>query len=186
MAMYELGESSSLISRILLIHQRSRNWPLASFIMYSLIGKSSNSLFVRSEISISHSMCLNILCHSLMLIFFSSAICALERSYLLKENGKVVERPQYMFMRVACAIHGDDLPRILETYELLSTNKIMHASPTLRHAGTTNRQLTSCFLFGLRANPTNSESLLDCVKVNNGVCGIGISVTNYPAAGYVQ
>jgi len=119
--------------------------------------------------------------------FHSSAVRALERSYLLKQNGKVVERPQYMFMRVACAIHGNDLPRILKTYELLSTHKIMHASPTLYHAGTTNGQLSSCFLLELRANSTNGiyESLSDCAKISSGAGGIGVSVTSYPATGYV-
>jgi len=74
----------------------------------------------------------------------------LEKSYLLKIEGDVVvERPQYMFMRVALGIHMDDLDAAFETYDLLSNKWFVHASPTLYHAGTWRPQMSSCFLLGM-------------------------------------
>lgn len=70
----------------------------------------------------------------------------LERSYLLKINGKVVERPQHMLMRVAVGIHGEDIEAAIETYNLMSEKWFTHASPTLFNAGTCRPQLSSCFL----------------------------------------
>lgn len=89
-----------------------------------------------------------------------------------------------MYMRVACALHRSDISRVLDTYELLSSHKIMHASPTLFHAGTKNGQLSSCFLMNLRSN-TNGvyETLLDSAKISVGAGGIGMSVSDYPATG---
>jgi len=76
----------------------------------------------------------------------------LEKSYLLKLNGKIVERPQHMLMRVAVGIHGDDIDRVIETYELLSERWFTHATPTLFNAGTPKPQLSSCFLLTMKAD----------------------------------
>jgi ribonucleotide reductase alpha subunit len=70
----------------------------------------------------------------------------LEKSYLLKMHGKIAERPQLMLMRVAVGIHGDDIPAVIETYNLLSGRFFTHATPTLFNAGTNNPQMSSCFL----------------------------------------
>ena len=70
----------------------------------------------------------------------------LERSYLLKINGKIAERPQHMLMRVAIGIHGRDIERAIATYNLMSERYFTHASPTLFNAGTPHPQLSSCFL----------------------------------------
>ena len=73
----------------------------------------------------------------------------LERAYLMKIGKQIVERPQHMWLRVAIGIHGDDLPRVKETYELLSQKYFTHATPTLFNAGTNHPQLSSCYLLGM-------------------------------------
>ena len=86
-----------------------------------------------------------------------SCVQTLERSYLLRVNGSVVERPQHMLMRVAVGIHKEDLVSAIQTYHLLSERWFTHASPTLFNAGTPRPQLSSCFLIcmkvGSRASP---------------------------------
>lgn len=74
----------------------------------------------------------------------------LERSYLLKINGKVVERPQHMLMRVAIGIHKEDVQAAIETYNLMSERWFTHASPTLFNSGTPKPQLSSCFLLTMK------------------------------------
>lgn len=79
----------------------------------------------------------------------------LERSYLLKIHKRVIERPQYMFMRVALGIHleeDDDLEAAFQTYDLMSEKWFIHASPTLFHAGTRTPQMSSCFLLGMQSD----------------------------------
>ena len=84
----------------------------------------------------------------------SRAVKVLERSYLLRSGGEIIERPQFMYMRIAVVIHGDDIPRVLETYELLSTGKYSHASPTMWNAGTAWMRL------GTGANRWDPQSML--------------------------
>ena len=79
-------------------------------------------------------------------MYSSFGFKTLERSYLLKLNGRTAERPQHMLMRVSVGIHGSDIDRVLETYNLMSERYFTHASPTLFNAGTPNPQLSSCFL----------------------------------------
>ena len=77
----------------------------------------------------------------------SYSLQTLYKSYLIRRDGAVVERPQFLYMRVAVALHGKDLPRVLQTYELLSSRAYTHATPTLYNAGTTSQYLASCFLY---------------------------------------
>jgi ribonucleoside-diphosphate reductase alpha subunit len=109
----------------------------------------------------------------------------LERSYLLKTGDKIVERPQYMFMRVALGIHGNNLTAAFETYDALSAHDIIHASPTLFNAGTRAAQLSSCFL--LPPPPDSIEgiysSLADCAKISKGAGGIGLSISSIRSKG---
>lgn len=87
----------------------------------------------------------------------------LERSYLLKIDKKVIERPQYMFMRVALGIHledDDDLEAAFETYDLMSEKWYIHASPTLFHAGTRTPQMSSCFLLGMQSDSIGEYTTL--------------------------
>lgn len=102
----------------------------------------------------------------------------LERSYLLKINGKVAERPQHMLMRVAVGIHGTDIDAAIETYSLLSEKYFTHASPTLFNAGTPRAQLSSCFLLTMRDDSIEGilDTLKDCALISKHAGGIGLNV----------
>lgn len=107
-------------------------------------------------------------------------IRTLERSYLLKMEGKIIERPQDMYMRVALGIHYDSLEDAFETYRLLSTQYFSHATPTMFNSGTKNHQMASCFLLGIEEDTT--ESIFDTVKraalISKGSAGLGIHIHN--------
>lgn len=109
----------------------------------------------------------------------------LERSYLLRINGKVVERPQYMLMRVALGIHGDDLEAVLKTYQLMSEKWFTHATPTLFNAGTPKPQLSSCFLLTMQSDSIEGiyNTLSQCAKISQFAGGIGLSIHNIRATG---
>ena len=83
----------------------------------------------------------------------------LERSYLLKLNGQIAERPQHMYMRVAIGIHGEDIEGALETYDQMSEGWFTHASPTLFNSGTPNNQLSSCFLLTMKDDSIEGAAL---------------------------
>ncbi len=109
----------------------------------------------------------------------------LERSYLLKLNNKIVERPQHMLMRVAVGIHGEDLKSALETYDLLSERWFTHATPTLFNAGTPKPQMSSCFLITMKDDSIDGiyDTLKTCAKISQSAGGIGLSVHNVRATG---
>lgn len=109
----------------------------------------------------------------------------LERSYLLKINGKIVERPQHMLMRVSCGIHCGDLEKTLETYNLMSNKWFTHASPTLFNAGTPKPQLSSCFLLKMQDDSIDGiyDTLKQCAKISKQAGGIGLAVSNIRATG---
>ncbi|GAB4401498.1 MAG: ribonucleoside-diphosphate reductase subunit alpha [Microscillaceae bacterium] len=109
----------------------------------------------------------------------------LERSYLLKMDGKVVERPQHMLMRVAVGIHGDDLDSIIETYNYMSEKWFTHATPTLFNAGTPKPQMSSCFLLHMKEDSIDGiyDSLKDCAKISQSAGGIGLAIHNIRATG---
>lgn len=109
----------------------------------------------------------------------------LERSYLLKVEGKIVERPQYLLMRVSIGIQGDDLPRILETYDYLSKKAFTHATPTLFNSGTVRPQNSSCFLMQMKDDSIEGiyDTLKNCAIISKHAGGIGIAVSNIRAAG---
>ena len=102
----------------------------------------------------------------------------LARSYLLKLNGEVAERPQHMLMRVAVGIHSNDIERALETYDLMSEGWFTHATPTLFNAGTTKPQLSSCFLLTMQDDSLEGiyNTLQQCAKISKSAGGIGLSV----------
>lgn len=101
----------------------------------------------------------------------------LEKSYLLRIKDVVVERPQYLFMRVALEIHNDDMPRVLETYSLMSQKYFIHATPTLFNAGTLNPQLSSCFLLTTKGEDIESifETVTQCAVISRHAGGIGLA-----------
>lgn len=109
----------------------------------------------------------------------------LERSYLLRVNGKVVERPQHMLMRVAVGIHGADIERAVETYHYLSERWFTHASPTLFNAGTPRPQLSSCFLVAMKSDSIEGiyDTLKECACVSKSAGGIGLHIHNIRAVG---
>lgn len=109
----------------------------------------------------------------------------LERSYLIRLDGKVVERPQHMLMRVAVGIHREDLDAAIETYDLLSEKWFTHATPTLFNAGTPKPQLSSCFLLTMKDDSIDGiyDTLKQCAKISQSAGGIGLSIHNVRAKG---
>jgi len=107
----------------------------------------------------------------------------LEKSYLLKIDGKIAERPQDMLMRVAIGIHEHDIKSVVETYNLMSTRFFTHATPTLFNAGTPRPQMSSCFLMTMKDDSIDGifETLKDCAKISKYAGGIGVSVHNIRA-----
>lgn len=122
---------------------------------------------------------------SLSDIFCASVFQTLSRSYLLKINGKVAERPQQMLMRVAVGIHGEDIDRAIETYGLMSKKFFTHASPTLFNAGTCRPQLSSCFLVQMSDDSIEGiyETLKTCALISKNAGGIGLNIHNIRASG---
>ncbi|MCO6359856.1 ribonucleoside-diphosphate reductase alpha chain [Roseivirga pacifica] len=109
----------------------------------------------------------------------------LERSYLMKLDGKIVERPQHMLMRVSVGIHGEDIEKVVETYNLLSEKWFTHATPTLFNAGTPKPQLSSCFLLTMKDDSIDGiyDTLKQCAKISQSAGGIGLSIHNVRAKG---
>jgi len=103
----------------------------------------------------------------------------LEKSYLLKMDGKISERPQCMLMRVAVGIHGDDIDRVVDTYEGLSRRYFTHATPTLFNAGTNTPQMSSCFLLTMKEDSIDGiyETLKNCAIISKYAGGIGLAAT---------
>jgi ribonucleoside-diphosphate reductase alpha chain len=108
----------------------------------------------------------------------------LERSYLTKINNQVIERPQHMIMRVAVGIHGDNLEKVIETYDLMSKRYYTHATPTLFNAGTNCPQMSSCFLLAMQSDSIEGiySTLKQSALISKGAGGIGISVHNIRAS----
>jgi ribonucleoside-diphosphate reductase alpha chain len=109
----------------------------------------------------------------------------LEKSYLLKMKGKVAERPQHMWMRVACGIWSGNLEEAVKTYDLLSQGFFTHATPTLFNAGTKRPQLSSCFLLMMKDDSLEGiyKTLSDCAMISKNAGGIGVHVHNVRAKG---
>jgi len=109
----------------------------------------------------------------------------LERSYLLKLNGKIAERPQHMLMRVSVGIHLNDLDAAIETYELMSKKYFTHATPTLFNSGTPKPQMSSCFLLAMKDDSIDGiyDTLKQTAKISQSAGGIGLSIHNVRATG---
>lgn len=109
----------------------------------------------------------------------------MEKLYLTKVDGKIVERPQHMFLRVAIALWGDDIDKVKETYAALATKKFTHASPTLFNAGMKNQQLASCFLLGIEDDSIAGifDALAKCAHISKHGGGIGIHVSTVRGKG---
>ena len=109
----------------------------------------------------------------------------LERSYLLKLNGEIVERPQHMLMRVSIGIHQEDIDEAIETYELMSKKIFTHATPTLFNSGTPKPQMSSCFLLQIQEDSIDGiyDTLKQTAKISQSAGGIGLSIHNVRATG---
>uniref|UniRef100_A0A6C0D4T9 ribonucleoside-diphosphate reductase n=1 Tax=viral metagenome TaxID=1070528 RepID=A0A6C0D4T9_9ZZZZ len=109
----------------------------------------------------------------------------LERAYLIRNNNKVIERIQHLWLRVAIQIHGEDLEMVKETYDALSNKEFIHATPTLYNAGTKRPQLSSCFLLGMEDDSIKGifDTLSDCAAISKWAGGIGLHIHNVRAEG---
>lgn len=109
----------------------------------------------------------------------------LERSYLLKINGRVAERPQHMYMRVAVGIHKEDIDSVIKTYNLMSEKWFTHATPTLFNSGTPKPQMSSCFLLTMKDDSIEGiyDTLKQTAKISQSAGGIGLSIHNIRATG---
>lgn len=109
----------------------------------------------------------------------------LEKSYLMRLDGKVVERPQHLLMRVAVGIHSEDITAAIETYNLMSEKWFTHATPTLFNAGTPKPQLSSCFLLTMKDDSIDGiyDTLKQCAKISQSAGGIGLSIHSVRAKG---
>jgi len=109
----------------------------------------------------------------------------LEKSYLLKIDNQVAERPQHMLMRVAVGIHKEDIAQAIKTYDLMSERWFTHATPTLFNAGTPKPQMSSCFLLTMRDDSIDGiyDTLKQCAKISQSAGGIGLSIHNVRATG---
>jgi ribonucleoside-diphosphate reductase alpha chain len=109
----------------------------------------------------------------------------LERAYLMKVNDKIVERPQHLIMRVALALHGEDLPSVNESYKLMSEKYFTHATPTLFNAGTIRQQLSSCYLIAMESDSIKGiyNTLADCASISKWAGGIGMHIHNVRGQG---
>ena len=109
----------------------------------------------------------------------------LERAYLMSVNKVIIERPQHMWLRVSMGIHGDNIEKILETYELMSQKYFTHATPTLFNAGTPHPQLSSCYLLAMENDSIEGiyNTLKDCALISKWAGGIGLHIHNVRASG---
>ena len=110
-------------------------------------------------------------------------IKTLEKGYLQRASGKLIETPQYMFMRVAIGIHGKDVPAVLETYDKMSLGYFIHATPTLFNAGTPRPQMSSCFLIANKADSIDGiyGTFTECAQISKWAGGIGMHIHNVRA-----
>ena len=102
----------------------------------------------------------------------------LEKSYLQRVDGKLVETPQYMFMRVSIGIHGDDINSVIETYDMMSRGLFIHATPTLFNSGTPRPQMSSCFLIANKGDSIDGiyGTLTECAQISKWAGGIGMHI----------
>jgi len=138
------------------------------------------------KVIVAHKDKLNTLCdYSRDFLIDYFGFKTLDRAYLMKINGKTVERPQHMWLRVAVGIHGDDLEHVFETYDLMSQKYFTHATPTLFNAGTPKPQLSSCFLNAMESDSIDGiyNTLKECALISKHAGGIGLHIHNVRATG---
>ena len=117
--------------------------------------------------------------------FDSIGLRTLMKSYLLRKDGEIIERPQYLYMRVSLGIHGDDIDAAIKSYSLMSARYFGHATPTMFNAGTKFPQLASCFLLDMHADSISGiyKTLADCATISKYAGGIGLSISKIRSKG---
>lgn len=176
---------------------------LASKITISNLHKNTNPSFSKTiahiQDQINHNLCSNFIqcvehhgeIYDTMIVHARDDLIdyfgykTLERAYLMKIKGVIVERPQYMWIRVAIGLHGEDIEKVRETYNLLSLKYFTHATPTLFNAGTKRPQLSSCYLLGMQSDSIEGiyDTLKDCALISKWAGGIGLHIHNIRARG---
>lgn len=161
-----LGKFSEVVEKMYhFVHPQTKSKsPLVSDLLYKLVQEHGELI----DSKIKHERDFN---------FDYFGFKTLEKSYLMTMDGEVMERPQYMFMRVALGIHGEDLEGAFETYEHMSNKDFIHASPTLFNAGTQRPQLSSCFLLTMKDDSIEGiyDTLHLCASISKLAGGIGLS-----------
>lgn len=176
-----------LAARILVSNLHKKTQPTFSAVMSTLFDNGRLALKTH-EVIVSNAEVLDAaIVHENDFTYDFFAFKTLERSYLMRASGNVVERPQYMLMRVCVGIHGEDIPAVLESYNLMSRKLFTHATPTLFNAGTPRDQLSSCFL--LPVSEDSVEGILgnikDCGVISKYAGGIGLSISNIRSRGSI-
>ena len=158
--------------------------------LYKFIDKNGKNAPLIDEkvyqLTLTHGNLLNDMCvHSRDYLIDYFGFKTLERAYLMKIDGAIVERPQHMWLRTAVGIHGNDMTSIRETYDLMSQKYFTHATPTLFNAGTPRPQLSSCFLQAMESDSIDGiyNTLKDCALISKWAGGIGLHVHNVRASG---
>lgn len=121
----------------------------------------------------------------LVITVHSAALRALQKSYLIQFEGRPLERPQHLFMRTAVAIHGSDIDRIVETYDLLSANHFLHSLQTFLDAGKTKQQLGHSYILSLGTGGLDRlyQTLSDCASIASNRGSIGLNIQKVPSFG---
>ena len=149
-----------------------KQYPLVSPTFYSIVSENKETFD-------------NMIVHDRDYLIDYFGFKTLERAYLMKTNETIVERPQYLWLRVAIAIHGSDIDKVKTTYDLMSQKYFTHATPTLFNAGTCNSQLSSCYLLALEDDSITGiyNTLADCAQISKYSGGIGLHIHNIRASG---
>jgi ribonucleotide reductase alpha subunit len=107
----------------------------------------------------------------------------LEKAYLTKVQDKIIETPQYMYMRVSSGIHGNNIEKVVETYNYMSTGKFIHATPTLFNSGTLRPQMSSCFLISSKGDSIDGiyDTVKECARISKWAGGIGVHISDVRA-----
>jgi ribonucleoside-diphosphate reductase alpha subunit len=153
------------------VDKHDKNSPLISEDLYNLV--EANADVINAHLDFNRDY-----------LFDYFGFKTLERSYLMRINGKVVERPQHMWMRVSLGIHGADLESAFRTYDLMSQKYFTHATPTLFNSGTPRPQMSSCFLIAMEEDSIAGiyNTLKDCALISKWAGGIGLHIHNVRAS----
>tara|TARA_Y100001958_G_scaffold159879_1_gene163906 strand:+ start:916 stop:3594 length:2679 start_codon:yes stop_codon:yes gene_type:complete len=165
------GDFKSVIEKLYnYVDNRGKSINLINDNLYNLV--FSNSELIESKIDYMRDY-----------LFDFFGFKTLEKSYLLKINKKIVERPQHLLMRVSLSIHRNNLEKAFETYYYMSKQYFIHATPTLFNAGTNREQFSSCFLLTMEDDSVDGifNTLKDCAKISKYAGGIGLSIQNIRA-----